>query len=103
MHPCGLTYRMISYKAKIGAIAEFEDGYLTPRISRAKFANQDFSHPVIMKRGRHNRFTSKNYFGFKIKEEFKMDNDTYYSVNKDDIFIGVMTLQDLLIYTKEVN
>lgn len=102
MHPCGLTYRMISYENKIGAIAEFEDGYLTPRIPRTKFANQDFSHPVIMKRGMYKFFTSKNYFGFKIKEEFKMDNDIYYSVNKDDIFVGVMTLQDLLIYMKEV-
>lgn len=105
LHPCGLKYKLIDYVPDVnnqgGAIIEFEDGTIVDHVRKRRFLEQDFGHTLINKAGS-KKYHSKDYFGFAISQEFNIDKDVYYSVKKDDIFIGIMTLQDLLKYKEEV-
>ena len=105
LHPCGLKYKLIDYIPDVnnqgGAIIEFEDGTIVEHVRKRRFLEQDFSHTLINKTGSE-KYHSKDYFGYEIKQEFTMGEDVYYNVKKDDVFIGIMTLYDLLKYRKEV-
>ena len=110
LHSCGLKYKLIDYipnmhKSGSGAIIEFEDGIRVEHISRRRLLKQKFSHPLIKLVTTPNviqKYYSKDYFGYRLEQEFNVGEDIYYNIKKDDVFVGIMTLQELLKYKEEV-
>lgn len=91
---CGLKMKVIEYRMADDIDIQFEDGFIVSNRRYAEFEKGKILHPNFLKNS--NISASNNYFGYKVKFAFDLNNKKYYhAINIKTGFEFIATLQEL--------
>ena len=96
----GLKMKIIRYENTSDVDIEFEDGFKIFHKNYFNFKRGKVGHPSF-KINYNNE--SDDYFGYKVKKSFNINDKVYYEAYKNDEFVALMTLQEIYQSGSEIN
>lgn len=87
----GLLMEVIDYRGQKDIDIKFEDGTILKNQNFNSFKKGFIRYPNFSI----GKLISNDYFGYKVKRAFTINDNVYYEVSKNNEEIGIMTLQEI--------
>lgn len=89
----GLKMEVIAYRSCEDIDIKYEDEIIVEHKAFYNFLNGGIGHPKL--KSKSGSVWSDDYFGYRVKKAFNVEDKIYYEAYKNDEFVALMTLQEI--------